>query len=127
MTTLDDYFRSVHPPNRNCDVHIHITVNVVSESRRQAYAPKLETLEKVIREQDAQGRRTSVDSIYYDLLLLGIVKSREELEHLLRIAEHKGRIQQGPHSTWRVTEAWFQSENEGPNDTPIDCNSDNRR
>jgi len=97
MTTLDDY-RSERSASRNGDIHIHITVNVASESRRELYAFKLNMLEKVIR---AHGRHASVDAIYYESLLLGIVKSREELADVLRLAEREERIVQGPCGTWR--------------------------
>jgi hypothetical protein len=46
-------------------------------------------LEKVIRELCTHGGHASVYSIYYDSVLLGIVRYREELAHLLRLAEHR--------------------------------------
>jgi hypothetical protein len=121
MTILDDYFRSERSASRNNDVHIHITVNVASRSRRQLYAFKLDNLEKVIRELRVHKRHASVDSIYYDSLLLGIVESREELADLLRLAERKGRIQQSPDSTWRTARPWLGGEKREPDDGSMNC------
>jgi len=116
MTTLDDYFRPEHPASKNNDIRIHIAVNVASESRRHSHGFKLDALEKVLRELQAHGRHASVDSICYDLLLLDIVESREELANLLRLAERKGRIQQRPYSTW-TAEAWFAGEKRESDDS----------
>lgn len=120
MTTLDDY-PSERSTRRNTDIHIHITVNVPSDSRRELYAFKLDMLEKVIRELPAHGRRVSVDAIYYESLLLGIVKSREELADLLRLAEREGRIVQGPCGTWRTARPWFGGEKGESDDASINC------
>jgi hypothetical protein len=121
MTILDDYFRSSRSASSDNGVHIHITVNVASESRRQLCAFKLDNLEKVIRELRVHRRRASVDSIYYDSLLLGIVESRDELAVLLRLAERKGLIQQGPDSTWRTTRPCFGGKMREPDDSAINC------
>jgi hypothetical protein len=120
MTTLDDY-PSERSASRNHDIHIYITVNVPSESRRELYAFKLDMLEKVIRGPRAQGGHASVDAIYYESLLLGIVKSREELADLLRLAEREGRIVQGPCGTWRTPRPWFGGEKRESDDASIDC------
>ena len=121
MTTLDDYFRSERSGSKGNGFRIHVSVNVASESRRRPYAFKLDTLEKVIRELCAHGRHASVDSIYFDSLLLGIVESREELGDLLRLAERKGRIQQGPYSTWRT-----KKEERELGDSSINCHLHSR-